>query len=170
MAKLIASNSPEEARETTVDAFAVYEEDNAQFQKAIIALSKLKGVGPATASLILSSYDPVQVPFFSDELFRYLHWSEGKGNGWDRKINYTLREYRELYEKTQELRERLEEESGEVVKAIDLEKMAYALGKHAQREKESRVDEEEKDKEVKAPPSKRRRKNKSWERIAIVWY
>ena len=160
LAKLIASNSPEQARETTAEAFAIYEKDNAHFGKAIIALGKLKGVGPATASLILSSYDPVKIPFFSDELFRYLHWSEGKGNGWDRKINYSIKEYRDLYEKTQELRQRLEKESGDVVKAIDLEKMAYAIGKDAQRQKDSAV-EDENDKEVKAPPAKRRRKNRS---------
>lgn len=160
LAKLIASNSVEEVREITVDGFTIYSKDNAHYGKAIIALSKLKGVGPATASLILSSYDPVKIPFFSDELFRYLHWSEGKVKGWDRRINYTLKEYRDLYEKTQELRQRLEKESGNVVKAIDLEKMAYALGKHAQRQKESEVDDEN-DKELRAPPPKRRRKNPS---------
>lgn len=160
LAKLIASNSPEDARETTLDGFAIYSKDNAHYGKAIIALSKLKGVGPATASLILSSYDPVQIPFFSDELFRYLHWSEGKGNGWDRKINYTIKEYRDLYHKTQELRQRLGEESGDTVKAIDLEKMAYALAKLAQRQKDDGADDDN-DKEVKAPPSKRRRKNPS---------
>ena len=160
LAKLIASNSDQEARETTADAFAIYSKDNTHYGKAIIALGKLKGVGPATASLILSTYDPVNIPFFSDELFRYLHWSEGKGKGWDRKINYTIKEYRELYQKTQELRQRLEKESGDVVKAIDLEKMAYALGKHAQRQKDSGLDDDN-DKELKAPPPKRRRKNPS---------
>lgn len=143
-----------------MEAFAIYDKDNTHFGKAIVALGKLKGVGPATASLILSSYDPVKIPFFSDELFRYLHWSEGKGNGWDRKINYSLKENRDLYEKTQELQQRLEEESGDVVKAIDLEKMAYVLGKNAQRQKDSGV-EDENDKELKAPPPKRRRKNRS---------
>lgn len=160
LAKLIASNSVQEAREATAEAFSIYSKDNAHYGKAIVAVSKLKGVGPATASLIMSSYDPVKIPFFSDELFRYLHWSEGKGKGWDRKITYTLKEYRDLYEKTQELRQRLEKESGNVVKAVDLEKMAYALAKHTQRQKENEADDEP-DKALRAPSPKRRRKNPS---------
>lgn len=143
-----------------MDAFEIYSKDNAHYGKAIIALGKLKGVGPATASLILSSYDPVKIPFFSDELFRYLHWSEVKSKGWDRKINYTIKEYRDLYDRTQEVRQRLEKESGDAVKAIDLEKMAYALGKDAQRQKDNEIDDEN-DKALRAPSPKRRRKNPS---------
>ena len=163
LAKLIASNSVQEVRETTENAFAIYSKDNTHYGKAIIALGNLKGVGPATASLILSSYDPVKIPFFSDELFRYLHWSEGKSKGWDRKINYTIKEYRDLHEKSQELRQRLEKESGKTVKTIDLEKMAYALGKHAQRQKDNGVtdDNDKNDKSLRAPSPKRRRKNPS---------
>lgn len=116
---------------------------------------------------MLSSYDPVNVPFFSDELYRYLHWSEVKSKGWDRKINYTMKEYRDLYDKTQELRQRLEKESGDVVKAIDLEKMAYALGKHAQHKKEGGVDDEN-DKALKGPSPNRRRKRNPEESNSLV--
>lgn len=36
--------------------------------KAILELSKLKGVGPATASAVLAAYAPDVAPFMSDEV------------------------------------------------------------------------------------------------------
>lgn len=116
-------------RKVTEAGFSIYESDNSLACKAISSITKLRGVGPATAALFLSCYDPIKAPFFSDELFRYLHWSDTKGKGWDRKIGYTMKEYKTMFDKAQVLRNRLEKESGETVKAIDLEKMAYVLGK-----------------------------------------
>ncbi len=159
LANLVASNSLQDVRKVTKDAFAIYGKDNANYAKAITALSKLKGIGPATASLMLASYDPVNVPFFSDELFRYLHWSDAKTEGWGRKINYSMKEYKDLYERTQSLRQRLQVESGNTVKAIDLEKMAYAIGKQAQQRKEVGVADE--DDEPLRPPSPKRRKKEA---------
>jgi len=123
----------------TEAGFSIYEGDNSLACKAISSIAKLRGVGPATASLFLSCYDPIKVPFFSDELFRYLHWSDAKGKGWDRKISYTMKEYKTLFDKMQVLRKRLKTVSGKTVKAIDLEKMAYALGKGGQVEPASRI-------------------------------
>lgn len=97
-------------------------------------MSKLKGVGPATASLFLSCYDPINVPFFSDELYRYLHWEDGRSKGWDRKIGYTMKEYKSLYDRLQTLRERLEKDTGDIVPAINVEQVAYVLGKRAQQQ------------------------------------
>ncbi|KAK4549841.1 hypothetical protein LTR36_005142 [Oleoguttula mirabilis] len=97
-------------------------------------VSKLRGVGPATATLLLSVYDPVNIPFYSDELFRWAMWDEPatpKGSGWKRDIKYTIKEYLELYSKVQELRTRLTSESGKEVSALDTEKVAYVLGKQA---------------------------------------
>ncbi|KAL8918903.1 MAG: hypothetical protein Q9208_007084 [Pyrenodesmia sp. 3 TL-2023] len=131
LAKLVASNSIDAVRDTTRDAFRIYETNNADYAKAITTMSKLKGVGPATASLFLSCYDPINVPFFSDELYRYLHWEDGRSKGWDRKIGYTVKEYKSLYDRLQTLRERLESEDRETVPAVDVEKMAYVLGKRA---------------------------------------
>ncbi len=131
------------------------------YGKSITALSKLKGIGPATASLLLSCYDPVKIPFFSDELYRYLHWEEGKSKGWDRKINYTIKEYKSLFERVTELRERLEKESGKTVSAIDIEKAAYVLGKDAlpsPRKLPSDAEDAGGDKALQPPPPKRRRK------------
>ena len=139
----------------------MYEANNTDYGKSITALSKLKGIGPATSSLLLSCYDPVKIPFFSDELYRYLHWEEGKSKGWDRKINYTIKEYKSLFEKLAGLRERLEKVSGEKVSAIDIEKAAYVLGKDTMPSSKKFISDNEDAKDDKAlqpPPPKRRRK------------
>lgn len=86
-------------------------------------LTKLKGIGPATAALLLSTYDPEKLPFFSDELFRWVFWDDKVGGRWDRKIKYSLKEYRELVARVDELRKRLGRG------ALDAEKVAYVLGK-----------------------------------------
>ena len=161
LAKLVASNSVQEIRETTKHAFEIYETDKEDYGKSISVLSKLKGIGPATSSLLLSCYDPVKVPFFSDELYRYLHWEEAKSKGWDRRINYTSKEYKSLCEKVTELRERLEKDSGKKVSPIDIEKAAYVLGKDAlsnSRKYPPETEDAEGDKAIPPPPSKRRRK------------
>ncbi len=137
LAALVASNPPSAIRSSTRDAFLTYKINPSDYAQAVTAMSKhLKGVGPATASLFLSCYDPIAVPFFSDELYRYLHFEEdgGRSKGWDRKIAYTMKEYRSLYERLQVLRERLERECGEVVRAVDVERVAYVLGKRAHHE------------------------------------
>lgn len=152
---MVAENSVQEIRKVTKDGFATYDADNDNASKAVTAMSKLRGVGPATASLFLSCYDPVKVPFFSDELYRYLHWSDTKSKGWDRKISYTAKEYKTVLEKVQSLRERLDKESGQTVKAIDLEKMAYALSKGAAKRS---IGEDEDDDEALRPPSPKRRR------------
>ncbi|KAJ3037396.1 hypothetical protein HK097_003524 [Rhizophlyctis rosea] len=86
--------------------------------------TQLKGIGPASASLILSTFSPITIPFFSDEVYRYLTYeSSSKGKGWDRKINYTLKEYKIVVEKIKPLMERLN------VAAWEVEKVAYVLGK-----------------------------------------
>lgn len=158
LAKLVGSNSVKDVREATKNAFAIYQAENADFAKSITALATLRGIGPATASLLLSCYDPAKVPFFSDELFRFLQWEEAKSKGWDRKIGYTLKEYKTLWDKLQSLRERLEKESGQEVKAIDVEKMAYALGKDANTHLPKTAEEGESEEAIQQPPPKRRRK------------
>ena len=161
LAKLVKSNGVNDVREITRNAFEIYETNNTDYCKSITALSKMKGIGPATSSLLLSCYDPAKIPFFSDELYRYLHWEEGKSKGWDRKINYTIREYKSLFEKLARLRERLEKDSDETVSAIAIEKAAYVLGKDAMpSSKKFILDNEDAkdDKVLRPPPPKRRRK------------
>ncbi|KAI4242007.1 MAG: hypothetical protein L6R40_004234 [Gallowayella cf. fulva] len=177
LAKLVASNSVEEVRKTTASAFSLMS-NNPDPSKAVSTLSKLKGVGPATASLLLSCYDPDTIPFFSDDLFRWLHWQtdikgdtkkrkskgiEDNGNE-NRKINYTAKEYASIFEKTTTLRERLSKEAGETITAVDIEKAAYNMGKSAEAEKASgRIGlEPEAPVETKdlCPPSPKRRKTR----------
>ncbi|KAK3175298.1 hypothetical protein OEA41_002545 [Lepraria neglecta] len=167
LAKLVASNIVKDVREITKLAFSTYEANNGDYAKSITALAKLKGIGPATASLLLSCYDPMKVPFFSDELYRYLHFEEAKSKGWDRKISYTMKEYKSLFEKLQTLRERLEKENKRQVSAIDIEKMAYVLGKEAPMKDPdaiifTRIDDDEEEEPndgVSQPPPKRQKKN-----------
>ena len=169
LAKLVSSNSLAAVREATKEAFQAYDEDSTAYAKAVSRIGNLKGVGPATASLILSCYDPVGIPFFSDELFRYLYWEEAKSGGWDRKIGYTLKEYRELYDRTQNLRERLKKESRKTISALGVEKMAYALAKVVQNSgvvyttKAERDEQEEDIKAMKPPSPKRPKRTKTAE-------
>src|SRR6266480_2434484 len=133
LAQLVASNNSDHVRKTTEEAFSLYEEN--EFDKVLPQLTKLKGVGPATASLVLACYDPVNVPFFSDELFRWAHW-DGRGNGikntgqgFKRSIRYTAKEYKSLCNRVSTARERLNKEGREATSALEMEKVAYVLGK-----------------------------------------
>ena len=94
-------------------------------------------------------------------LYRYLHWEEAKSKGWDRKINYTIKEYKAVFERVAELRERLEKESGKEVSAIDIEKAAYVLGRDAlpiSSKFPLDTEDAEGDKALRPPSPKRRRK------------
>ncbi|OQE12864.1 hypothetical protein PENFLA_c060G07501 [Penicillium flavigenum] len=111
----------------------------------------IRGVGPATASLILSIATVFgdakkQVPFYSDDVYLWLclmDFPDGpdtkeqkpskhkKPNG-ELIVKYNMNEYRELWSASQELRARLnndaEEKSGdEPVSFIDIERAAYVL-------------------------------------------
>lgn len=109
----------------------------------------------------------MKVPFFSDELYRYLHFEEAASKGWDRKINYTMKEYKSLFEKLQTLRKRLKKQSKQDVSAIDIERMAYVLGKEAPTNDPdiitfTRIDDENEDESDDGPlkpPPKRQKKN-----------
>ena len=73
--------------------------------------------------MLLSVFKPDAVAFFSDELFRWVHWEEGKGKGWDRKIGYTMKEYQSLCKEVEQVRARLD------VPAVEMEKVAWVLGR-----------------------------------------
>jgi hypothetical protein len=115
---LVQQNSEEFVKETTIAGFSANSWDD-----SLNILTKLKSIGPATAALLLSTSDPEKLPFFSDELFRWAFWENKSGAGWDRKIKYSIKEYRELKEKVDELRKR----TGKG--ALEAEKVAYVLGK-----------------------------------------
>ncbi|KAF2625366.1 hypothetical protein BU25DRAFT_493001 [Macroventuria anomochaeta] len=119
---LVKSNPADVFKSTTQEAFASHRDDG-DVMKALKILTKLRGIGPATASLLLSVYQPDQVPFFSDELFRWTHWDSPGKSGWLRIIKYNVTEYKEILASVEGLRKRLG------VKAVDAEKVAYVLGK-----------------------------------------
>ena len=126
---LVASNDATVVHDTTREGFAIYEARKTDYAIALKVLAELKGIGPATASLLLSVYDKENVPFFSDELFRWACWDDQ--TGWKRKIKYDMKEYKMLWDGVKGLRERL----GEKVKAVDLEKIAYVCGRLGSDEK-----------------------------------
>ncbi|KAK6421277.1 hypothetical protein LTR95_016823 [Oleoguttula sp. CCFEE 5521] len=125
VATLVDWKFPEFVLEVTSDGLSSSSDDNLEAQ--LKTLCKLKGIGPATASLLLAINDPETVPFFSDELFRWVTWKDNTGSRWDRKIKYTPKEYRELVAGVAEFKVRIEG-----VSAAELEKVAYVLGKREQ--------------------------------------
>ena len=142
-------------RETSREAFTIYDSDKDDTGKALKILMRLKGIGPATASLLLSCYDSQSVPFFSDELYRYVYWTSKKSQGWDRKINYTMKEYQGLRDQVRGLQVRLAEDEERQISALDVERVAYAICKEAQKQMSVDADKHESDLQ---PPSPKRRK------------
>ena len=65
---LVQQNEAKQVESTTRKGFAEFSGDKST--DALKTLTTLRGIGPATASLLLSVYDPDNAPFFSDELFR----------------------------------------------------------------------------------------------------
>ncbi|KAK6440942.1 hypothetical protein LTR95_002836 [Oleoguttula sp. CCFEE 5521] len=122
---LVLQNSPEFVLEVTTDGLSASSDDH--LEARLKTLCKLKGIGPATASLLLAVNDPEGVPFFSDELFQWAFWKDETAGRWDRKLKYTPKEYRELVARVAELRFRV---AG--VSAAEIEKVAYVLGKREQ--------------------------------------
>lgn len=120
---MVSSNPASDLCATTGYAFGYFQENPSNHAEAAKILVKLKGIGPATASLLLSVFKPDAVVFFSDELFRWVHWEEGKGKGWDRKIGYTMKEYQSLCKEVEKVRARLD------VPVVEMEKVAWVLGR-----------------------------------------
>jgi len=113
--KLVSSNDASFVRDTVQQAVKHYR-DKADVPGAIELLIRLKGIGPATASLLLAVHDPDNVIFFSDEAFYWLCCGGSKA-----PIKYNMKEYAELTERSNALTKRLG------VKAVDVERVAYVL-------------------------------------------
>lgn len=113
--KLVASNDEVFVKDTIKNAVDLYK-TTFDASAAIDALIKLKGIGPATASLLLAVHDPGKVIFFADEAFYWL-CSSGRRDS----IKYNVKEYKELSSRLQSLAKRLH------VKAVDVERVAYTL-------------------------------------------
>ncbi|KAM0564622.1 hypothetical protein ACHAPJ_000837 [Fusarium lateritium] len=117
--KLVSSNDPADAQDIVTQAREKYNKDT-DVEAALGVLTKLKGIGPATASLLLAVHDASRVIFFADEAFWWLCC-----NGKQSPIKYNTKEYRALCSKTDDLRDRLG------VQASDVEKVAYVLMKQS---------------------------------------
>ncbi|KAL4975434.1 hypothetical protein BDW66DRAFT_66991 [Aspergillus desertorum] len=104
----------------------------------------LRGVGPATASLMLSVACPEMIPFYSDDVYLWVCVgvypsssspdSSSKGNkkvkpNGELNVKYNVAEYRKLWEGVQGLRARLNEkiEEGKLVSCKDVERVALVV-------------------------------------------
>jgi hypothetical protein len=85
---------------------------------AMAAASKLTGVGPATASLVLAVYQPELVPFFQDELWAWC-FPEKAGT----KLKYDKKEYELLFRRCWEIKQSL----GKGGSMLTLEKGSFVL-------------------------------------------
>lgn len=113
--KLVSSNDAEVVRDIVENAIKTYRAES-EVSAPVEILCKLKGIGPATASLLLSVHDPERVLFFSDEAFYWLCC-----NGKKDAIKYNKKEYATLNQEAQKVTKRLG------VNAMDLEKVAYVV-------------------------------------------
>ncbi|KXG51567.1 uncharacterized protein PGRI_089600 [Penicillium griseofulvum] len=153
---MVKSNPVATITKSTSTAFAALPDadtvaPNDAFPKASLdALTTLiRGVGPATASLILSIatvlYAKKQVPFYSDDVYLWLclmDFPDGrdvkeqttskhkKPNG-ELIVKYNMNEYRDLWNAAHELRTRLNDDAGKTgdgpVSFVDIERAAYVL-------------------------------------------
>lgn len=116
--KLVSQNDPSTASKTVKEAVSAYAE-NKDATKAIEALSQLRGIGPATASLLLAVHDSAKVIFFADEAYWWLCCGGRKDS-----IKYNIKEYQSLERAMKLLAARLG------VEAVDIEHVAFVLMKH----------------------------------------
>ncbi|KAK4202490.1 hypothetical protein QBC40DRAFT_42692 [Triangularia verruculosa] len=114
--KLVSSNEPKTLEETVQKAVAEYRAAEKHLPRAIDILTQLKGIGPATASLLLAVHAPDNIIFFADEAFYWLECNGTKG-----PIKYNKNEYTQLSLRAQVLAKRLG------VKAVDVEKVAFVI-------------------------------------------
>lgn len=121
----MAKNSDETIGSATAEAFSHYASHPTDIVGTLEKLSApLKGVGPATASLLLAVHDPEHVIFFSDEAYRWLCAGGEKAS-----IKYNVKEYDQLQAKATTLTTKLR------VSPIDIEKVAFVIIKENEPEK-----------------------------------
>merc|ERR1712142_1157429 len=100
---LIQMNTPRVVMQETKKAFRAIDKKK-DLEAAVSAPSNLKGVGPAMASAVLAAGAPEIAPFMADELLMSMPEVEG--------IDYTMKEYMKLVEKTNECVDRLNAQGG----------------------------------------------------------
>ena len=156
--KLVASNDNATVEKTVLEALGAYEAALSKAGKgtkiqahahastvAVRVLSRLRGIGPATASLLAAVHYPQKTIFFSDEAYAWL--CGGSGSGYQRPSKYNDKEYAELAKAAAELMARLDKT------AQDVEQAAYVLINDSGSSKE-KDDKKGKETKSKAPKAK----------------
>lgn len=123
---MVAKNTPEEITAATTLSIGPINEPSVTashikttYWPSLTQIRKLKGVGPATGSLVLSIYSPKYIPFFADELFEWITYGEDK-----KKLKYDLKEYDIVLAGVAAI----SEQSGGAMEARDIERVGYVMG------------------------------------------
>lgn len=140
--KLVSSNDASLVEKTVKESLEVYER-KANAPAAVDVLTRLKGIGPATASLLLAVHDPDNVVFFADEAFYWLC-----NHGRKDPIKYNAKEYAELCQEAQALAKRLD------VKSVEIERVAYVLMSYNASTTAEKIPEKAPKKDLKKDPKK----------------
>ncbi|DAA76325.1 TPA_exp: Uncharacterized protein A8136_0997 [Trichophyton benhamiae CBS 112371] len=139
---LIRSNAEAQVESVSKEAFSSLAEDSQAgvFPEAAVQLlcKSFRGVGPATASLILSLAPETSTPFFSDELYYWLCmdlYSRDQQVPRHKlpKLKYNVKEYQDLWDAFTKLRRRIqqlseESETKQTFSVQDIEKIAFVIG------------------------------------------
>lgn len=159
--KLVSSNDDTAVREVVQEAWEIYgsehskqSEPSEDIKKALKVLCRLRGIGPATASLLLAVHDPQRVLFFADAAYAWLCG----GPAWTMPQKYNEREYEDLSRRAAELLRRLQGGDEASLQAADIEKVAYVLLAEKKGKAESKPMQAETSQ--KQPAAKRKRADK----------
>ncbi len=122
---MIRKNDPSLVKSATSSAFDAHftSKEHTFPVEPLKHLTTLTGVGPATATLVLSIADPVNVPFFQDDLYYWLC-----NGGVTTKLKYNMKEYQDLFEQVKKLRRRLGGVIVEKVSANEVEEVGFVVG------------------------------------------
>lgn len=116
---MVGTNPPEVIRASTSSAYV-----NDDHEAALKELSKLKAVGPATASAILALWYPDSEPFMSDEGLDYAAALGPGESGKNPKRDYTVKAWRTYKE---EMLDRKEREKWESVEELEKALWSWAV-------------------------------------------
>jgi len=120
--QLAESNSPELVAHASKSAFELLDGGIPKLRAALDELCVMKGVGPATASLILSIYAPHIAPFMSDEAVQATSPSSAK-------IDYTAQRYLQYANEVEALKRKLNKQAkadkSPLLSAVEVERALW---------------------------------------------